>query len=77
MVSPDVVNLFIKVPTEETLTVLQDKLATDPLLEECNCIPIDNLMEILTFCLKTNYFKIESDKYQQGEGLAMGSSFVI
>ena len=43
MVSLDVVNLFPKVSTNETVTVVQDKLATDPSLEEYNCIPVDNL----------------------------------
>ena len=30
MVSPDVVSLFIRVPTDETLAVVWDKLAADP-----------------------------------------------
>ena len=73
MVSLDVVSLFTKVPTDETLAVVRDKLAADPLLEECICIPIDNLMEMLTFCVETTYFGMEADIYRQDEGLAMGS----
>ena len=42
MVSLDVVSLFTKVPTDETLAVVRDKLAADPLLEERTCIPIDH-----------------------------------
>ena len=57
MVSLDVVSLFTKVPTDETLAVVWDKLAADSLLEECTCILIDNLMEILTFCVETTYFR--------------------
>ena len=72
MVSLDVVSLFTKVPTEETLAVVRDKLAADPLLEERTCIPIDNLMEMLTFCRVTTYFGMGSDIYWQ-EGLAMSS----
>ena len=68
----DVVSLFTKVSTDETLAVVRDKLAADPLLEERICIPIDNLMEMLTFCVETTYFRMESDMYRQ-EGLAMGS----
>ena len=56
---------------DETLTAIQDKLAADHLLEECTCIPIDNLMEMLTLCVDTTYFGMGSDIYQQ-EGLAMG-----
>ena len=73
MESLDVVNLFTKAPTDETLTVVWDKLATDTSPEESTCILVDNLMEMLTFCLKTTYFKMESDIYQQEEVLATGS----
>ena len=73
MVSLDVVSLFTKVPTDEILAVVWDKLAADPLLEERTCIPIDNLMEMLTFCVETTYFRMGSDIYRQEEGLAMGS----
>ena len=73
MVSLDVVSLFTKVPIHETLAVVRDKLAEDPLLEERTCIPIDNLMEMLTFCVETTYFAMGSDKYRQEEGLVMGS----
>ena len=44
----------------------------DPWLEEHTCIPIDNLMEMLTFCVETNYFGMGSAIYWQDEGLAMG-----
>ena len=66
-------SLFTKVPTNETLAVVRDKLAADPLLEEHNCVPIDNLVEMLTFCVETTYVGIGSDIYRQEERLAMGS----
>ena len=71
MVSLDIISQFTKVPTNEILTVVCDKLAADPLLEECTGILIDNLMEILTFWVKTTYFRMGSDLYCQEEGLAM------
>ena len=73
IVSLDVVSLFTKVHTDDTLAVVRDKLAADPLLEERTCIPIDNVMEMLTFCVETTYFGMGSDIYRQEEGLAMGS----
>ena len=73
MGSLDVVSLFTKVPADETIAVVRDKLAADPLLEERTCIPIANLMEMLTFCMETTYFGMGSDIYRQEEGLAMGS----
>ena len=72
MVSLDVVSLFTKVPTGETLAVVRDKLAAGPLLKERTFIPIDNLMKMLTFCVETTYFGIGSDIYRQ-KGLVMGS----
>ena len=63
MVNLDV-NLFTKVPTGETLAVVWDKLAADPLLEDRTFISIDNLMEILTFCVETIYFGMGSDIYR-------------
>ena len=75
MVSLDVVNLFTKVLTNEIRTVVRDELATDPSLEERTCIPVDILMEVLNFCMKTTYIGMELDIYQQKEGLAMRSPF--
>ena len=73
MVSLDVESLFTKVSTDETLAVVRYKLTADPLLEEHICIPIDNLMEMLTFCVESTYVGMGSDIYRQEEGLAMGS----
>ena len=48
MVSLDVVSLFTKVPTDETLAVVWDKLAAEPSLKECTCIFLceDNILLI-------------------------------
>ena len=64
MESLGIVNLFTKVPSDETLAVVQDKLAADPLLEERTYISIDNLMEMLTFWVETTYFGMGSDIYR-------------
>ena len=69
----DVVSVFTKVPTDETLALVCDKLTEDPSLEERTCIPIDNLMEMLTFCVETTYLGLGSDIYRQGGGLATTS----
>ena len=66
MVSWDVVSLFTTVPTDEILAIVRDKLAAYPLLKERTCIPIDNLMEMLTFCVEITYYGMGSDIYQQG-----------
>ena len=74
MISLDIVSLFTKVPTDEILAVVQDKLIVDSLLEKCNYIPTDNLMKMLTFCVEKTYFRLGSALYQEEEGLVMGSS---
>ena len=61
MVSPEEVSLFTKVPSDETLAVVRDKLTADLLQEEHTCIPNDNLIEMLPFCVETTYFGMESD----------------
>ena len=71
MVSLDVVSLFTKVPREEALAEVRDRLAFDSSLERTS-IPIDNLMEMLTFCTQTTHFGMGSHIYLQDEGLAMG-----
>ncbi len=43
---PDVVTLFTRAPTDETLTVVPDRLAANTLLEERTSIPIDNFREM-------------------------------
>ena len=72
MVNLDVVSLFTRRPTDETLTVV-GMLSVDLSLEELTCFPVDNLMEMLTFCVETSYFGMGSYIYQQKEGLTMGS----
>ena len=76
MVSRDVVSQFMRVPQNQTLTVVWDKLAADSSLEEHTCIPIDNLMEMLTFCVETTHFRIVSDLYQQEKTLPMGTIII-
>ena len=73
MVSLDVASLFIKVPTDEKLAVVRNKMDADLLLEEGTCIQIDNLMKMSTFCVETTYFGMGADIYRQEEGLALGS----
>ena len=56
--------MFTKMPTDESLRMLQDKMTVDSSLEEYTSIPIDS-MKMFTFCVKMTYFE---------DRLAMGSS---
>ena len=73
IVSLDVISLFPKIPTNQTLAVVQDKLTVDPLLGERTYIRNDNQMDMLTFWGETNYFRIGSNIFRQEDGLVMGS----
>ena len=73
MVSFDVVSLFTKVPTSKALAEVRKKLESDETLAERTGIPVDNIMELLTFCLTTTAFQLDESYYQQNEGMAMGS----
>ena len=64
MMSLGLVSLLTRVPTEDTLTLLRDKLAADPSLEERTGTSIDNLMEMLTFSVETTYFEMGSKIYR-------------
>ena len=65
MVSLYVVSLCPRVSIDDALTVVKDQLATDPSLKEGTCILIDNLKEMLTFCVEMTKFRMGSDIYWQ------------
>ena len=65
MISLDVLSLFTWVPTDETLTTARDKLVVDPSQEERAGNSIDNLIEMLTFCVEITYFRMGSVIYRQ------------
>lgn len=66
IISLDVMNLYTKFPTEETPSVIQEKLVTDTNIKERPGILIGNLMEMLIFCaeitLNKHRYEIESKK---------------
>ena len=72
MLSLSAVSLFTRVKTYESISVVQDKLAAYPSFEEHTCIPIDNLMHMLTFCVNTIYFKRASDSQTRSTGYGIG-----
>ena len=71
----DEMSLFMRIPTDKTLTGAWDNLAADLSLEESTWILKHNLMEMLTFCVETTDFEMGSDIYWQEQGLAMWSPF--
>ena len=71
MVNVNIVILFTRVPTNETLAVALDKLAADPLQKERTYILKHNLMEMMTFWVKTTYFRMGYNKYPREKELSI------
>ncbi|KAJ8919473.1 hypothetical protein NQ315_016573, partial [Exocentrus adspersus] len=74
LVSFDVVSLFTNVPVDKTLSIVRNKLENDNTVKDRTKLNVSALMELLTLCIKTTYFQLENDFYQQDFGVAMGSS---
>lgn len=73
MVSYDVSALFTSVPVNETLDIIKAKLLQDTTLADRTQLSVDQVVELLAFCLNTTYFMAKGELYLQKEGAAMGS----
>ena len=73
LVSFDVKNLFTQVPVEAALTVVEDRLYKDPTLSDRTSIPVPQLVELTSLCLRSTYFQLGEKFYEQTDGAAMGS----
>ena len=73
MASFDVVSLFTKIPVDEALHVISQRLQQDDTLKDRTSIPIPDLCALVELCLKSTYFQFGESFYEQVEGAAMGS----
>ena len=73
LVSFDVVSLFTKVPIELAIQVAKERLQGDNTLEDRTALSINDIIQLLEFCLKATYFSFHGKYYQQIFGTAMGS----
>ena len=73
LVSFDVKNLFTQVPVEEALKVVEERLTKDQSLGDRTSIPVPQLVELTSLCLRSNYFQLGEEFYEQMDGAAMGS----
>ena len=74
MVSYDVTALFTSIPVDKAIEVVKDKLMKDHDLRKRCELSVGQLLQLLTFCLNTTYFRYEGVFYKQKQGTAMGSS---
>ena len=71
--SYDVTSLFTSVPIDPTLNIIKDLLEKDERLNDRTVLSVQNIMELLGFCLYNTYFSFQNKFYEQVEGAAMGS----
>ena len=73
LVSFDVVSLFTKVPIELAIHVAKEQLQENNTLKDRTALSINDIIQLLEFCLKATYFSFRGKYYQQIFGMAMGS----
>ena len=73
LVSFDVVSLFTKVPIELAIHIAKEQLQEDNTLEDRTALSINDIIQLLEFCLKATYFSFRGKYYQQIFGTAMSS----
>ncbi len=72
-VSFDVSNLFGNVNIDKALSVIRTRLENDPTLKDRTALTVDQIIELLEFCLRNTYFTFHGQYYKQKFGAAMGS----
>ncbi len=73
LVSFDVISLFTKIPVDLAIRVARKRLRQDVTLSQRTSMPIEDIIDLLSFCLNTTYFVFDGIYYQQVFGTAMGS----
>jgi hypothetical protein len=68
LVSVDVVSLFTKVPVDETLQIIRNKVHNDDTLAEQFVLQVEAIIELLEVCLKTAYFQVDDKFFQLKDG---------
>ena len=73
LVSFNVVSLFTKIPVDLAVKVAEERLREDASLGQRTSLPVEDIIHLLSFCLKTTQFTYNDTYYQQVFGTAMGS----
>ena len=69
----DVTSLFTSVPIDPELNIIKDLLEKHEKLNDRTVLSVQNIIELLGFCLHNTYFSFQNKFYEQVEGVAMGS----
>ena len=73
IISCDVAALFTSIPVKSELEVTKKKLEQDTELHQRTTMSIQNILDLLEFCLFNTYFLFQGQYYEQNQGAAMGS----
>ena len=73
IISYDVAALFTSIPVKFVLEVTKKKLEQDTELHQRTTMSIQNILDLLEFCVCKTYFLFQGQYYKQNQGAAMGS----
>ena len=68
----DAISLFIKVPLDEAMEAIADKLTQDKTLDERTTLSISEICRLTNLCLRKTYFQFKDNFYEPLEGAARG-----
>ena len=73
LVTTDVVTLYPSIPIEDGMSAVREMLQQHG--EEIDMLGLtcDEIIRLIRFVLKNNYFRFEGTVYQQRQGVAMGN----
>ena len=71
--SYDITSLFTSVPIDPTLDIIKDLLEKDEKLNDRTVLSVQDILELLGFCLHNTYFSFQNKFYEQVEEAPMGS----
>ena len=71
--SYDISALFTSVPIGPPLRIIKELLEQDTSLQDKTVLSVQNIIELLGFCLYNTYFSFQNKLYEQVEGAAIGS----
>ena len=71
--SYDVTSLFTSVPIDPALNIIKDLLEKDEKLNDRTVLLVQNIIELLGFCLHNTYSSFQNKFYEQVEGVPMES----
>ena len=73
LISFDVTSLFMKVPLDEAMDAITEKLMNDESLDERTTLSAGEICRLTNLCLRSTYFQFGDAFYEQLEGAVVGS----